>query len=128
MRQLAALLVLALALPAAPAVAEDDVGLGLPAPAFTLKTLNPDSAGVPSVSLEQYVGAEPEDPGAKVVLLSFFASWCGPCQKEMPFLIQLDRMYREARYARLYDGPDEVHHMVVARSLLRHYKDRAPWS
>jgi alkylation response protein AidB-like acyl-CoA dehydrogenase len=40
----------------------------------------------------------------------------------------LDRMYREARYARLYDGPDEVHHMVVARSLLRHYKDRAPWS
>jgi alkylation response protein AidB-like acyl-CoA dehydrogenase len=40
----------------------------------------------------------------------------------------LDRMYREARYARLYDGPDEVHHMVVARNLLRHYKDRAPWS
>ena len=40
----------------------------------------------------------------------------------------LDRMYREARYGRLYDGPDEVHHMVVARNLLRHYKDRAPWS
>jgi alkylation response protein AidB-like acyl-CoA dehydrogenase len=27
-------------------------------------------------------------------------------------------MYREARYARLYDGPDEVHRMVVARRLL----------
>jgi acyl-CoA dehydrogenase len=40
----------------------------------------------------------------------------------------LDKMYREARYARLYDGPDEVHHMVVARNLLRHYKDGAPWS
>lgn len=40
----------------------------------------------------------------------------------------LDKMYREARYARLYDGPDEVHHMVVARNLLRNYKDRAPWS
>ena len=40
----------------------------------------------------------------------------------------LDRMYREARYGRLYDGPDEVHHMVVARNLLRHYRDRAPWS
>jgi len=37
-------------------------------------------------------------------------------------------MYREARYGRLYDGPDEVHHMVVARNLLRHYRDRAPWS
>ena len=40
----------------------------------------------------------------------------------------LERMYREARYGRLYDGPDEVHHMVVARSLLKGYKDRAPWS
>jgi acyl-CoA dehydrogenase len=40
----------------------------------------------------------------------------------------LDRMYREARYGRIYDGPDEVHHMVVARTLLKHYKDRAPWS
>src|SRR5215470_1141465 len=39
----------------------------------------------------------------------------------------LERMYREARYGRLYDGPDEVHHMVVARNLLKGYKDRAPW-
>jgi acyl-CoA dehydrogenase len=31
----------------------------------------------------------------------------------------LERMYREARYARLYDGPDEVHRMVVARQVLR---------
>ena len=31
----------------------------------------------------------------------------------------LDKMYREARYGRLYDGPDEVHHMVVARNLLQ---------
>ncbi len=30
----------------------------------------------------------------------------------------LERMYREARYARIYDGPDEVHRMVVARTLL----------
>jgi alkylation response protein AidB-like acyl-CoA dehydrogenase len=31
----------------------------------------------------------------------------------------LEFMYREARYARIYDGPDEVHRMVVARRLLR---------
>src|SRR5207245_4402273 len=30
----------------------------------------------------------------------------------------LEFMYREARYARIYDGPDEVHRMVVARRLL----------
>lgn len=30
----------------------------------------------------------------------------------------LERMYREARYGRIYDGPDEVHRMLVARRLL----------
>ena len=40
----------------------------------------------------------------------------------------LDKMYRDARYARIYDGPDEVHHMVVARKLLKDYKTGAPWS
>jgi acyl-CoA dehydrogenase len=40
----------------------------------------------------------------------------------------LDRMYREARYARLYDGPDEVHRMVVARQLLSSEPATWPWS
>ncbi len=31
----------------------------------------------------------------------------------------LEKMYREARYARIYDGPDEVHRMVVARTLVK---------
>jgi len=38
----------------------------------------------------------------------------------------LERMYREARYGRIYDGPDEVHRMVVARSLLA--GGPAPWA
>jgi alkylation response protein AidB-like acyl-CoA dehydrogenase len=32
--------------------------------------------------------------------------------------LPLERMYREARYARIYDGPDEVHRGVVARRIL----------
>jgi alkylation response protein AidB-like acyl-CoA dehydrogenase len=40
----------------------------------------------------------------------------------------LERMYREARYARIYDGPDEVHRMVVARRLLRDPFNGTPWS
>jgi acyl-CoA dehydrogenase len=39
----------------------------------------------------------------------------------------LERMYREARYARIYDGPDEVHRMSVARRLLRD-PAQAPWA
>jgi alkylation response protein AidB-like acyl-CoA dehydrogenase len=40
----------------------------------------------------------------------------------------LEFMYREARYARIYDGPDEVHRMVVARRLLRDPIGAAPWA
>jgi alkylation response protein AidB-like acyl-CoA dehydrogenase len=40
----------------------------------------------------------------------------------------LERMYRDARYARLYDGPDEVHRMVVARRLLTGGPGAAPWA
>jgi alkylation response protein AidB-like acyl-CoA dehydrogenase len=34
----------------------------------------------------------------------------------------LASMYRNARYARIYDGPDEVHRMVVARRILRAFQ------
>ncbi len=31
-------------------------------------------------------------------------------------------MYRAARAARIYDGPDEVHKVTVARQTLKNYK------
>ncbi|MDE0931846.1 MAG: acyl-CoA dehydrogenase family protein, partial [Halioglobus sp.] len=37
----------------------------------------------------------------------------------------LERMYRHARYARIYDGADEVHVMTTARRILRVYNDGA---
>ncbi|HEX3226728.1 MAG TPA: acyl-CoA dehydrogenase family protein [Gaiellaceae bacterium] len=36
-------------------------------------------------------------------------------------------MYRMARGARIYDGADEVHKMVVARRILREFKDGGSW-
>ncbi|MDJ0484651.1 acyl-CoA dehydrogenase family protein, partial [Rhodococcus pyridinivorans] len=38
----------------------------------------------------------------------------------------LEGMYRRARYARIYDGPDEVHRMSTARRMLRD-PERVPW-
>jgi alkylation response protein AidB-like acyl-CoA dehydrogenase len=38
----------------------------------------------------------------------------------------LSRMYRMAREARIYDGPDEVHVQSVARRLLKAYRDGGP--
>jgi alkylation response protein AidB-like acyl-CoA dehydrogenase len=37
--------------------------------------------------------------------------------------LPLERMYRAARFGRIYDGPDEVHIQTVARRLLREYRD-----
>jgi len=39
----------------------------------------------------------------------------------------LERMYRHARFARIYDGPDEVHRVSVARLILRSYKKGEGW-
>jgi acyl-CoA dehydrogenase len=39
----------------------------------------------------------------------------------------LERMYRHARLGRIYDGPDEVHRMSVARQILRRYRDGEGW-
>lgn len=37
---------------------------------------------------------------------------------------QLEGLYREARAARIYDGADEVHRMVVARQVLKEFKKK----
>jgi acyl-CoA dehydrogenase len=39
----------------------------------------------------------------------------------------LAKMYRHARFARIYDGPDEVHRMVVSRRIVREFKKGGKW-
>jgi acyl-CoA dehydrogenase len=39
----------------------------------------------------------------------------------------LEGMYRRARFARIYDGPDEVHVMTTARRILRSYQVGDGW-
>ena len=39
----------------------------------------------------------------------------------------LARMYADARAARLYDGPDEVHRMVVSRRILQAFRSGGVW-
>jgi peroxiredoxin len=51
-----------------------------PAPQFTLA-----ARGGNEVSLAQYRG--------KVVMINFWASWCGPCRQEMPLLENIYKKY-----------------------------------
>jgi thiol-disulfide isomerase/thioredoxin len=96
---MSAALVLALAAPSlAPAspgpAGSEEAAVGAPAPGFSLRTLNPEASGVSWLSLQSLAGQEPEDGESRVVLLSFFASWCAPCKKELPLLVELDTRYR----------------------------------
>lgn len=98
MRRAALLLALPLLVARPAAAGEGDgeeIAVGRPAPPFSLRTLNPEASGETWIALDRLAGEEPEDPGSRVVLLSFFASWCEPCKRELPLLVQLDRTYRE---------------------------------
>ncbi|MFE9327605.1 acyl-CoA dehydrogenase family protein [Nocardia sp. NPDC052278] len=45
----------------------------------------------------------------------------------MSDLLPLEAMYREARFGRIVDGPDETHVERVARTILRAYRDGEGW-
>ena len=62
------------------------VQVGAAAPDFTLKDVN----GAP-VKLADYKG--------KVVLLNFWATWCGPCKLEIPWFMEFEQKYKDRDFA-----------------------------
>jgi thiol-disulfide isomerase/thioredoxin len=56
------------------------IGYGTPAPDFTLETLDGKS-----VSLSSLRG--------KAVVVNFWATWCGPCKIETPWLVEMQNQY-----------------------------------
>ena len=71
---------------ALPGVQINAVALQDQAPDFTLKSLKGTN-----LRLEEYRG--------QVVLINFWASWCGPCRQEMPLLDRLHHRYVDTGFA-----------------------------
>ena len=71
-----------------------------PAPDFTLK----DGEGR-DVSLSDFRG--------KVVLLNFWATWCGPCKIEMPWFVDFQRKYKDQGFSVIAVSLDEEGWEVV---------------
>jgi len=65
------------------------------APEFVL----PDKAGS-TVALSDFKG--------QVVLLNFWASWCGPCRQEMPLLVELQQRYEPLGFTLLWINAEQT--------------------
>jgi cytochrome c biogenesis protein CcmG/thiol:disulfide interchange protein DsbE len=78
-----------------------------PAPDFKLK----DATGN-SVQLSDYKG--------KVVLLNFWATWCGPCTLEIPWFEQFEQQYRSKGFEVLGVSMDEDGWNVIKPYIAEH--------
>ena len=74
--------------------AEDPLCIDCEAPTFSLPSLEQDY-----VSLRDFCGQKLRKPWINktkhVVILSFFATWCEPCKKEIPHLTKIMEEFKE---------------------------------
>lgn len=74
-----------------------DPGRGPNWPALKEKDLFADDVRgkpAPKFEVENYMNAEPDRKG-KVVLIDFWATWCGPCRKAIPELNEIQEKFKD---------------------------------
>jgi cytochrome c biogenesis protein CcmG/thiol:disulfide interchange protein DsbE len=95
-----------------PALATDGGGAKPPSPDLVLRTLD----GTESLQLKDLRGHP--------VLLSFWASWCGPCREELPKLAELAMQLGDDGFFLVAVNVDQV--PAVGLEFLKRYKISVP--
>src|SRR5260370_36471439 len=74
-----------------------------------------DRKAAPDFALEDASGRQVRLSGykGKVVLLNFWATWCGPCKVEIPWFIEFEKAYRDRGFAVLGVSVDDGGWQVV---------------
>lgn len=83
--RLLALLITVVAVAVATSLVFADLKAGVKAPSFSLPTLEGKTFTLSSCF---------EKP-AKPVLMDVWATWCGPCKREIPYLVELHKNYKD---------------------------------
>jgi thiol-disulfide isomerase/thioredoxin len=93
--------------------------------------LVPDGAAPPSFVMERYGGGTLalSDLRGKVVMLDFWATWCPPCQEEMPSLVKLAKEFESQGlvFVAASRDDDDVKEEVVRQFVGRHLPELAPY-
>jgi peroxiredoxin len=83
------------------------VAEGTLAPTFELKSLSNKS-----IRLSDYRG--------QIVVLNFWATWCSPCRRETPMLVELDKEYRKKGVAILGIDLDDFDAETISKFVAEH--------
>ena len=78
-------------------------------PAAAAKAGNKDSKPAPNFALPDAHGSTVKltDFKGKVVILDFWATWCGPCKIEIPWFIEFQRKYKDQGFTVIGVSMDE---------------------
>ena len=99
------------------------VGMSASAGGQTAANQQTDNQQAPSFTLKDIRGrhARLSDYKGKVLLINFWATWCAPCQAEMPALVELQKEY-QARGLQIIGVTYPPERRSAVRRVMRRFK------
>jgi len=98
----------------APALAQDMV-----TPSFTLRDAANKDFALTVKDGQLMVGPKGEEVAKNAVLVSFWATWCGPCKLEMPHVDALDKEFADKGFEGISISIDDARAYSQARAYVK---------